>query len=450
MHVKNMNNKTAAVILAAGKGTRMKSSLPKVLSRVAGKTLVAHAIDSVLPLSPDTIIAVVGADMDNVAQEVKSRAQQAETVIQDPQLGTGDAVKQAYPVLDGFDGTVLILYGDTPFIKTDTLKRMVENVSQKSAVVTVLGFTPADSAQYGRLVVENDELQAIVEYKEATEEQRAIDLCNSGVMAVRGDLLPELLGKIDNNNAKGEYYLTDIVGIARAQGHSCQVVECDEREVMGINSQSDRARAGDIAQAELRERAMERGVVMIAPDTVYMYDDTEIAAEAVIHPYVVFGAGVRVAGGAEIKSFSHIEQAEIGEGAVVGPYARLRPGSEIGERAKIGNFVEVKKSVVKAGAKVSHLSYIGDSIVGEEANIGAGTITCNYDGYNKFTTEIGKGAFIGSNSSLIAPVKIGDGAIVGAGSTIMKDVEPDAIAINQMPQNNKEGRAKNFRDSKEN
>lgn len=432
----------------------MKSPLPKVLHPIAGKPMIEHVMDNLAPINPKKTIIVVGKDsgfriQDSATNHSTLNSQLSPLfVIQKQQLGTGHAVKQAESELKNFKGVALVLYADTPLITTATMKKMAAAIDNKTAVA-VLGFEPEDAGAYGRLVVTpSTELLEIVEFKDATAKQKSIKLCNSGVMAVNAELLFDLLAQIKNNNAKGEYYLTDIVAIARKSGYKCKVVMAEEDEVMGVNSQGERAKAEAILQNKLRNKAMENGVMMIAPETVFLSTDTELAEGVIIHPNVVFGKGVKVGKNVEIKSFSHIDGAVIKAGAIVGPYARLRPGAEIGENAHIGNFVEVKKSKIGKGAKANHLSYIGDSDVGENSNIGAGTITCNYDGYNKFETKIGKGAFIGSNSSLVAPVKIGDGAIIGAGSTILKDVPKDAVAVSQTPQKNMPGKAAAYRKGK--
>ncbi len=441
------SKKIATVILAAGKGTRMNSPLPKILHKVAGKPLVDYVIDVAKSQSSLETIIVLSPNMGDVYDRVISLMPSVREVVQSEQLGTAHAVLQSKKYLEGFDGIVFILYADTPFINQDTLGKMYDLlVADSDSAVAILGFDAVDPKQYGRLVKgDKGNLREIIEYKDASDEQREITLCNSGVMAIKGDILFELLEKIDNSNAKNEYYLTDIVALARGMGRNCPIVVCDENEVMGINSQAELAMAEKIMQDKLRLLAMENGGTMIAPETVFLSADTKFGKGVVIHPNVVFGNGVAIADNVEIKSFSHIEGATIGDNAVIGPFARIRPNAIIGENAKIGNFVEIKKSDIGKGAKVSHLTYIGDSMVGDGANIGAGTVTCNYDGYNKSRTEIGEGAFIGSNTSLVAPVKIGDNAIIGAGSTILSDVEDNAVAINNMPQRNVANRAEEIK-----
>ncbi len=430
----------AAIILAAGKGTRMKSPLPKVLHEVAGWSLLRHAMSAALALKPVRVMTVVGENMEAVQAEARAVYSDVECVVQEKQLGTGHAVRQAMPKLKTFKGTVLVLYADTPLIRPETLKKLVASLEKQKAAVAVLGFEAGDAAEYGRLVTEGGNLLEIVEHKDATAEQRALTLCNSGVMAISGAKATELLGALTNKNAKGEYYLTDVVKIARGKDYGYTWVRAEEAEVLGVNSQAERAAAETRMQEHMRREAMAGGVMLVAPETVFFAADTKLATGVKVEPYVVFGVGVKVEAGVEIRAFSHITGAHIRKNAVVGPFARLRPGADIGEDAKIGNFVEIKQAKLHKGVKASHLTYIGDAEIGAESNLGAGTVTCNYDGYNKHRTEIGAEVFIGSNTSLVAPVKIGDGAIVGAGSTITKDVDPDARAINKMPQENTPGR----------
>jgi len=448
-----MTKAIAIIVLAAGKGTRMKSSMPKVMHKVAGKTLISYAMQSVCAILPKSVTLVIGEGMDEVVKEASHAFPSVSAVVQKNRLGTADAVKSAIngnSELNNFNGTIIVIYGDHPFIKPQTLSIMIEKLQKRNnASVVVLGFNPENPGEYGRLVINKDgELDKIVESRDANEEQKKINFCNSGVMAIRGRILPDLLKEVKNNNAKKEYYLTDIVAIARDRNLRCFVAEASEREVMGINSQKERTLAEKTAQEELRDRALENGAVLIAPETVFLSDDTEIGEGAIIHPYVVFGPGAKIEAEAVIKSFSHIEGALIKKSATVGPFARLRPGAEVGSKAKIGNFVEIKESVIGDGAKISHLTYIGNAEIGDEANIGAGTVTCNYDGYHKYKTEIGENAFIGSNSSLVAPVKIGKGAIIGAGSTITKDVEDDAMAFSNAKQKNMPDRAAIYKKEK--
>ncbi|WP_404379754.1 bifunctional UDP-N-acetylglucosamine diphosphorylase/glucosamine-1-phosphate N-acetyltransferase GlmU [Caenispirillum salinarum] len=434
--------KTAAVVLAAGMGTRMKSALPKVMHPLTGRPMVSHLLSTVEAVGVDEAVVVVGPGMEAVGRAVAPHP----TVEQTDRLGTAHAVMQAREVLAGFDGDVLVLYGDTPLITPETLGKMLE--ARRGPVrpaVVVLGFRPEDPGAYGRLMMDGDSLEAIVEAKDATPEQLAVDLCNSGVMCVDGAKLLDLLDRVGNDNAKGEYYLTDIVALARGEGLACAVVEGAEEELLGVNSRAELAVAEAVAQKRLRKAAMDGGATLIAPETVFMSHDTVIGRDVVIQPNVTFGPGVKVGDGVEIKGFCHFEQCTIAQGATVGPYARLRPGAEVGEGANIGNFVEIKKAVVEPGAKVNHLTYIGDARVGAKANIGAGTITCNYDGFMKYHTDIGTGAFIGSNSALVAPVKIGDGAIVAAGSVVTGDVEPDSLAVARGRQEARPGWAGRFR-----
>ncbi|MDH3233720.1 MAG: bifunctional UDP-N-acetylglucosamine diphosphorylase/glucosamine-1-phosphate N-acetyltransferase GlmU [Alphaproteobacteria bacterium] len=436
----------AALILAAGKGTRMKSALPKVLHPIAGRTMVGHVLDAVAGLDPARVAVVIGPDMEDVAEAVAPAA----AVVQPEQLGTADAVKTARDVLPPIEGTVLVLYGDTPFIGRGTLEKMVaaREAAAETAVV-VLGFRPADPGAYGRLVLApNGDLQAIVEARDASPDVLAIDLCNSGVMAIDGARLWELIDAVGNDNAKGEYYLTDIVAIARSQGLTCTFIEADAEELSGVNSRAELAVAEAIMQQRLRAAAMANGATLIDPTTVWFSYDTRIGEDVTIGPNVFFGPGVSVANGAEIRAFSHLEGATLGEDVTVGPFARLRPGAVVAKGARVGNFVEVKNATLEEGAKVNHLTYIGDARVGEAANVGAGTITCNYDGFLKHHTDIGAGAFIGSNTALVAPVKIGAGAIVGAGSTIGKDVEADALAVERADTKMTRGWAKMFREKK--
>lgn len=438
----------AAIILAAGKGTRMKSPRHKVLHPLGGRPMLGHLLASLEPFSPARQVVVVGAGRDQIEAYLGKRA---ETVVQEPQLGTGHAVLQAKEALADFSGDVLILYGDVPLIRPETFAAMVDarrkpGPSGKAPAVVTLGFRAADPGAYGRLkLADNGSLEKIVEFKDANEAERQIDLCNSGVMAVDGAVLFDLLDAVGNDNAKGEYYLTDIVGLAQARGLDCVVVTGDEEEVMGVNSQSELAVAEAVFQRRARAEAMAGGATMIDPDTVYFSFDTVIGQGVLIEPHVWFGPGVSVGDGSVIHGFSHIEGAVIGAGGKIGPFARLRPGTELGEGVKVGNFVETKKSVIEAGAKVNHLSYIGDAHVGAKANVGAGTITCNYDGFSKYRTDIGAGAFIGSNTALVAPVSVGDGAIVGAGSVVTRDVTSDALAVTRADQREIGGWAARFR-----
>ncbi len=425
-------NQVAAVVLAAGKGTRMKSDTHKVLHPVAGRPMLLHLLATLDTFKPEKKVVVVGAGREQVEGAVGSDVKIA---VQEPQLGTGHAVMAARGALSGFSGDVLILYGDVPMLSQATMQAMLdarrgENDNGQNPALVVLGFRPLDPAAYGRLVLARDgSLEQIVEFKDATSDQRAINLCNSGVMTVDGGLLFELLDEVTNDNANGEYYLTDIVGLARKRGLGAVVVEADEQEVMGINSRGELAVAEAVFQNRRRTEVMAGGATLIDPSSVFFSHDTVIGRDVTIEPNVYFGPGVVVGDHVRINAFSHIEGATISNKASVGPFARLRPGADIGSGAKVGNFVEIKKSTLQEGAKVSHLTYLGDAQVGAHANIGAGTITCNYDGFSKFRTEIGDGAFIGSNSSLVAPVKIGAGAIIGAGSVVTRDVSADALGV---------------------
>ena len=422
----------------------MKSSLPKVLHEVAGRAMIGHLLDQLDKLACDRKVVVLGAGADAVAEMVAP----VPTAVQDPPRGTADAVLAAREAMADFDGDVLILFGDTPLLTAATMERIAaRRRAADDPAVVVLGFRPDDAAAYGRLVQGSDgALRAIVEYSEATSEQRAIKLCNAGIMAVDGKRLFALLDAVGNDNAKGEYYLTDIVAIARGQGHACAVAEVDdEREVMGVNARGELAIAEAVMQSRLRTRAMADGATLRDPDTVYFSHDTKIGRDVVIGPQVVFGPGVTVGDGVDIRAFCHIEGADIATGAIIGPFARLRPGARIGADVHIGNFVEIKQALIETGAKVNHLSYIGDARVGARANVGAGTITCNYDGFFKSHTDIGAGAFIGSNTALVAPVSVGDGAITGAGSVITRDIPTDALGLERNEQTQKEGWAAKFR-----
>ncbi|HEY1606649.1 MAG TPA: bifunctional UDP-N-acetylglucosamine diphosphorylase/glucosamine-1-phosphate N-acetyltransferase GlmU [Allosphingosinicella sp.] len=437
----------AAIILAAGMGTRMKSDLHKVLHPIAGRPMLAHLLASVEALSPERVAVVVGAGREQVAPLVE--AEGGIVAVQEPQLGTAHAVQQAEAALQGFAGDVLILYGDAPLVETATMRRMLDRLNGPDAPVSVVvASRPADPLHYGRIVAEADgNIVRMVEYKDASAAERAVDLCNSGLMAVRSEDLWPLLSGVENENAAGEYYLPDIVMLAAAIGRRSAVVETAPDEVAGINSRSELAEVEALWQRRRRAKAMADGVTLVAPETVWFAYDTEIGRDSLVEPNVVFGPGVRIGEGVRIRAFSHIEGASVETGAEIGPFARLRPGAEIGEKARVGNFVEVKKAKLGKGAKANHLTYLGDAEVGAGANIGAGTITCNYDGFFKYKTEIGAGAFIGSNSALVAPVRIGDGAMVGAGSVITRDVEADALAVARGAQEAKPGRAKRFRET---
>lgn len=429
---------TALIILAAGKGTRMNSDLPKVLHKVAGAPVLAHAMRVGATLEPDRMIVVAGHEREAVERAVREVDEEAIVVEQVEQLGTGHAVAQALPALKGFSGKVLILFGDTPLIRGETL----EALSGSSADVTVLGFVAQNPRRYGRLVTNGNELQRIVEFKDATEEERAVTLCNGGLIAVDAELLAKLVSGLSNDNAAGEYYLTDIVAAARAGGQTAAVVTCDEAETLGVDTRAQLAEAEAFFQARARTEAMENGVTLLAPETIFFAFDTYIGRDSTVGPNVVFGPGVTVESGAEIRAFCHLEGCHISRGATVGPFARLRPGAELAEDVHVGNFVEIKNAILDEGVKVGHLTYLGDAHIGEHTNIGAGTVTCNYDGVMKHRTEIGARAFIGSDTMLVAPVKVGAGALTGSGSVITEDVPADAMALGRAKQVVKPGLAK--------
>jgi bifunctional UDP-N-acetylglucosamine pyrophosphorylase/glucosamine-1-phosphate N-acetyltransferase len=437
----------AAIVLAAGKGTRMKSDLHKVLHPLAGRPMLGHLLATVEAIGAERLVVVVGSGREQVEPLVAEHG--GTTVVQEPQLGTAHAVQQAQAALADFDGDVLILYGDTPLVPAATLAQMLARLHAPDApAAVVLASRPADPLRYGRVIAEGDgTIRKMVEYKDASDDERAVDLCNSGLMAVRAADLWPLLSGVGNDNEAAEYYLPDIVMLAAAVGRRSAVIETDPDEVHGINSRAELAAAEKLWQQRRRNRAMADGASLVAPETVWFSHDTRIGRDVVIEPNVVFGPGVSIADGATIRAFSHLAGASVGAGAEIGPYARLRPGAEIGEAAKVGNFVEVKKAKLGKGAKANHLSYLGDAEIGAGANIGAGTITCNYDGFLKYPTRIGEGAFIGSNSALVAPVTIGAGAIVGAGSVVTKDVAADALALVRPEQREKAGWAKRFRET---
>ena len=435
----------AAVILAAGQGTRMKSPTPKVLHKVANRTLMDLAIDAAEGLNCERIVVVVGAHSPQVGEAARKRLGPNATVIQDPPLGTGHAVLAAREALADFDGDVVVTYADCPLTTAGVIAPLFDLIASGTDVA-VLGFEAANPTGYGRLILAPGHvLLRIVEEKDADSATKQVKHCNSGVLAADRATLFSLLADVRNDNSKGEYYLTDVVGLAHDRKLSTRAAFAPEPAVQGVNSQAELAAAEAVWQKARRNALMVEGVTMPAPDTVHLSWDTRIAGGAVVEQFVVFGPGVSVETGAVIKAFSHLEGATVGEGALIGPYARLRPGAEIGPEAHIGNFVEVKKVKVGKGAKANHLSYLGDGSVGEKANIGAGTIFCNYDGFEKFETHVGKGAFIGSNSALVAPVRIGDGAMTGSGSVITKDVEDGALALTRPEQQTKIGWATKFR-----
>jgi len=433
--------KRAAVIMAAGQGTRMKSPLPKVLHRVGGRTMLDRAIDAAQGAGCEQIVVVCGTHSPAVADHVRARLGEAAVAIQDPPMGTAHAVLCAREALAGFDGEVLVTNADCPLLTADDLAPLF-GVGE----LTMLAFEPVDPALYGRMITDDSgRLLRIVEARDANEAERAVGLCYSGMLAGPAGPLFDWLSRVDNKNAKAEYYITGIVALANADGARVGVAKASELAVMGADDQAGLARAEAFWQQRARAALMAAGVSMVAPETVWLSFDTQIAGGAVIEPNVVFGPKVEVQAGAVIRAFSHLEGAVVRPGAIVGPYARLRPGADIGEGAHIGNFVEVKKVKVGPGAKANHLAYLGDGTVGAKANIGAGTIFCNYDGFNKYDTHIGEGAFVGSNSSLVAPVTVGAGAMTGSGSVITRDVEPDALGLTRPQQVNKEGWAARFR-----
>ncbi len=433
------------VVLAAGKGTRMKSSLPKVMHPVGGRAMLGHVLDLARASAADRIAVVVGPDMDDVKNAALAIAPGAEVYVQKDQLGTADALKAANPAIASHQGDVIVLYADTPLIEADTIARLRATLDA-GAAVAVLGFDAADPDGYGRLLTEADgTLNAIREHKDASAYELQIRLCNSGVMAFRVPDLAGVLDRIGNANAKGEYYLTDAVEIVRADGGRAAVVRCPETEVLGVNSRVELAEAEAIFQNRRRHQVMLDGATLIAPETVWFSYDTVIGRDVTIQPNVYFGQGVTVEDGAEILANCHFERAHIGKGARVGPFARLRPGAKLGPDVRIGNFVEVKNLEMLEGSKANHLAYLGDGQVGPKANIGAGTIFCNYDGFFKHKTIIGAGAFVGSNSSLVAPVTIGEGAYIGSGSVISKDVSPGSLALERATQEERPGWAEKFR-----
>ena len=436
----------ATIVLAAGKGTRMKSDLHKVLHPIAGRPMVGHLMARAAELNPERQVVVAGHGREQLEKALRGSATIA---VQDPQLGTAHAVQQAEEALAGFEGDVLILYGDVPFVRAETMRAMIARLHEADApAAVVLGFEPADALQYGRVIAENGRIVKMVEHKDATEAERACRVCNSGLMAVRSTDLFGLLARVGNDNAQGEYYLPDVVNIAIADGRTCAVVVTDDAdEVAGINSRAELAQAEGRWQQRRRAQAMADGATLIAPETVWFAWDTTLGRDVTVEPNVFFGPGVTVADGVTIHAFCHLEGATLSPGVHIGPYARLRPGAKLEEDVKVGNFVEVKNTVMHRGAKASHLTYLGDAEVGAEANIGAGTITCNYDGYFKYKTTIGERAFIGSNSALIAPVKIGADAIVAAGSAVSRDVADGELRMVRAEQLVKPGWADRFHDA---
>jgi len=440
------------ICLAAGKGTRMKSRKPKVMHAIAGYPMLGHVLSVATEAGADELALVVSPDMSENIPEMtefhalmESQFENATQFVQPRQLGTGDAVKAARTALEGFEGEVVVLFGDTPLLKSSTIRSLRACLREKASIA-VLGFNAKNPSGYGRLLIdEGGSLIAIREEKDASLDEKSVTLCNSGVFAFRSETLLSVLDKINNQNANGEYYLTDAIEIARRDSLPVQTITAEEQEVLGINTRAQLANAEAIWQNEKRRSAMANGATLVAPETVYFSYDTQIGRDVLIEPHVIFATGVRVGDGAVIRSFSHLEKAVIDQDCIVGPFARLRPGADLGRGVRIGNFVEVKESRLEEGAKVNHLTYIGDTHVGARANIGAGTITCNYDGYSKHRTIIGDGAFIGSNSSLVAPVTIGNGAYVGSGTVVTKDVKPDSLVVTRGPLTEKEDWAAKFR-----
>ena len=434
-----------AVILAAGKGTRMKSSLPKPLHRVGGHPMLGWSIDAARAAGATRTVAVLAPGLD----EIQTWLDDTAIAIQEDQLGTGNAVAAARDAVGMDDGIAIVMFADTPLVRADSIAALVAKVAD-GATIAVAAFEPADPAGYGRLVQgANGAVERIVEHRDATEAQQRIGLCNGGIMAARTPLLFALLDQVTNDNAKGEYYLTDIVALAAAAGHKITHTVIDETEILGVNDRADLAAAEAALQARLRTAAMQAGVTMIAPETVFMAADAVIEQDVIIEPHVVIGSGCHIGEGSIIRAFSHLEGTRLGACCIIGPYARLRPGTDADDGVKVGNFVEIKKTKLGAGAKANHLTYLGDATIGAEANIGAGTITCNYDGFGKYETLIGDGAFIGSNTALVAPVTIGARAIIGAGSTITRDVGPDNIAVERANTSEKAGAAAKFRETRQ-
>jgi bifunctional UDP-N-acetylglucosamine pyrophosphorylase/glucosamine-1-phosphate N-acetyltransferase len=436
----------AVIILAAGQGTRMRSDTHKVLHPIANRSMLLHLLDRVDALGADRRVVIVGKGREQVETEIAGR--DVSIAVQAEQKGTGHAVQQAASLLGDYEGPVIVLYGDTPFVETATLRRMLDRLDASDAPgVVVLASSPADPLKYGRIILEKDDkIAKMVEYKDASDEERAVRLCNSGMMAVRAADLFRWLDQIGNDNAAGEYYLPDIVAVAASDGRAAVVIEGDPYEAAGVNSRAELAHLELEWQRRRREQALDEGATLIDPESVWFAFDTRLGRDVTVEPHVVFGPGVQVADGAIIHAFSHIEGASIGAKASIGPFARIRPGTRLAARTKVGNFVELKKADVAEGAKVNHLTYIGDASVGPRANIGAGTITCNYDGFGKYRTEIGADAFVGSNSALVAPVSIGEGAIVGAGSVITRDVEAGSLALERSEQRGIANWARRFRE----
>lgn len=432
------------LILAAGEGTRMKSALPKVLHRAAGRTLLGHAICAAREAGAGRLAIVVGPSHGDVAAEALYHAPEAQIFVQVERKGTAHAVLAARAALEQSSDDILVLFGDTPLIRAETLCRLRGAVAEDAAVA-VLGFEPKSPSGYGRLIMKDGELVAIREEKDASEEEKEISLCNAGLMALSGGYALNLLDRVTNNNASGEFYLTDVVGLARASGLKAVALVADEAEVQGVNTRVQLAAVEAAFQERLREHAMREGATLIAPESVFFAADTKLGRDVTIEPNVFFGPGVTVEDGATIRAYCHVEGAHIGKDVTIGPFARLRPGASLGQHTRIGNFVEIKNAVLDHGVKVNHLAYVGDASVGADANIGAGAITCNYDGVRKHRTEIGAGAFVGVNSALVAPVSIGAGAYIATGSVITDDVPPNALGIARSRQTVKEGWAEERR-----
>ncbi len=439
------SNDLSIIILAAGKGTRMKSSLPKVMQKVAGTEMVNLVIKAAGKLNPKNITLVISRDLVSSKEDIKKNHPNLAInfAIQNERLGTANGVTIGLESITNLAKNSLILYADAPLITATTLEKMLDQILAQD--LCILAFDCFEDNNYGHLITDkNNQLKAIIEYKDASMEQRKISLCNSGIIAIKSNHLKNLLPQISNNNAAKEYYLTDIIALAKKNNLKCGYLKTNQEEVLGVNSMAELAKIEAIKQDQLRQKFMDLGVRLIDPKSVYFCDDSEVANDVTIHPQVVFGVNVKIASGVEIKSFCHIEGVEIAKNAVIGPFARIRPGSKIGENARIGNFVEVKKSSIGKGSKINHLSYIGDTELGKNSNIGASTITCNYDGYNKFVTKIGDEVFIGSHATLIAPVKISNNSVIGAGSVITKDVNKDSLALSRTKQTNIEDGAKSY------
>jgi bifunctional UDP-N-acetylglucosamine pyrophosphorylase/glucosamine-1-phosphate N-acetyltransferase len=441
-------SETALIVLAAGQGTRMKSTLPKVLHKAAGRSLLGHALAAAAEVQPGHTVVVVGPGMEPVEKEAQRFIPGTRIALQPQQNGTAGAVSAAKSALAGFSGTIIVLYGDVPLVKPQTIMAMAQAVTADTPLA-ILGFRAADPRGYGRLILSaSGMIGAIREELDATPEEREINLCNSGIISIDSNLLWRLLSKVGNDNAKGEYYLTDLIEIAATEGLSCGLIECPEQEVMGVNTRKQLAQVERRLQEKYRDAAMAGGATLIAPETVFFSADTKVGSDVVVEPHVFFGPGVEIGNNVSILAFSHIEGAKIADGARIGPFARLRPGADIGTDAHIGNFVEVKNARIEAGAKANHLTYIGDARVGSKSNIGAGTITCNYDGFEKHRTDIGSEVFVGSNTALVAPVRVGDGANIGAGSVITKDVPAHALALTRPPLETRAGWAAKYREIK--